>query len=261
MAELEYMTVPLAIKQLPDGEDANIFKFEGMASTFDLDLDQEHFVPGAFKASLKKETPVILWQHDRHEPIGVPSQIKETDDGLFMVGDLPKADTFVSGRVIPQMKIGSIKSMSVGFRREKSEMDENTGIRALIQVALKEVSLVTFPANPKAMISGFKSMNMNEAERKEFLTFLVKELGGNPKVYNVNDVKEMTQREFEKVLRDSGLFSKEASTTVASYFKHLGEPDNKVSEAIRKMNADLPDLKQIKASNLLATLNQKLESL
>lgn len=236
---LEYIDVPFEVKQLPDEADPKIFKFEGMASTFgNIDLVDDIIMPGAFQESLMKQTPVILWQHDRWEPIGMPSEIKETPQGLFMVGDLPRADTFVSGRVIPQMEIGSIKTMSIGFRIKESNMDNDTGIRTIIKLDLHEVSLVTFAANPLAMIEGFKALHLDDNEKKEFLSEVVKALGGNLKPYTIDDVKGLTQRDFEKVLRESGLFSKEAAVVMASQTKNSGEPSPKMELSDIKFNIE-----------------------
>lgn len=252
---LEYINVPLEIKEIPDKDD-NIFRFEGHASTFgNIDLVDDIVEPGAFRESLAKFMPVILWQHDRWEPIGMPEEIREDEKGLFMVGALPKEDTFVSGRVMPQMKIGSIKSMSIGFRPKKSDMDETTGIRRLIEIELREVSLVTFPANPMAMISGFKSMGLSPEDRKEFLVELTKAIGGSPKVYGADDVKELTVRNFENILRESGLFSKDAAVMLANNFKGTGEPKPKID-----VGSILKSLNDIEINSQLKSINQRLEN-
>lgn len=154
--KLEYIDVAFEVKQIDDADD-EFFRFEGLASTFgNLDLVDDIVVRGAFIDSLAEKTPVVLWQHRSDEPLGMPEVIRETEQGLFMKAKLPKTDTFVAGRVIPQIKVGSIRSMSIGFRILESEMDQD-GVRLLQKVDLMEVSLVTFPANPMAMVSGFKA--------------------------------------------------------------------------------------------------------
>lgn len=263
---LEWITVPFEMKQL-DGEatDPDFFKFEGLASTFgNIDLVDDIVQAGAFLESLQKQTPVILWQHDRYEPIGMPEEVRENEQGLFLKGKLPRKDTFVSGRVIPQMEVGSIKSMSIGFRVREQNIDMDTGIRTIIKADLMEVSLVTFPANPLAAVSGFKSMvesikglELSGEEKKEFLSEIVKSLGGNHKPYTVEGVKDLTLREFEKVLRESGLFSKEAATVLASKSSLQGEPDE-IKDAISALHNDI---KQSESKSLLRSINQNLENL
>jgi len=202
---LDRIDVAFEIKSLhDDDEDDKFFIFEGLASTFgNLDLVDDIVMPGAFKESIEKQFPVVLWQHNSHEPIGVPVELRETAEGLFIKARLPKDDTFVSGRVIPQLKIGSIKTMSIGFFVLEFDMDDSM-IRKLIKLDLKEVSLVTFPANPRAVITDVKAIT-------------------------VEDVKKVTSRRmFEKFLRDAGL-SKSAAEIAAS---------NKFNESLRGEPAD-----------------------
>lgn len=154
---MEYMQVEFEVKQILD-EDDGFFRFEGMASTFgNIDLVDDIVEKGAFTESLQNRTPIILWQHFSDEPIGMPEMIMENEDGLFLRARLPIDDTLVKGRVIPQVKVGSIRTMSIGFRIPPggAEIDAD-GIRRLKRVDLLEVSLVTFPANPMATVTGFK---------------------------------------------------------------------------------------------------------
>ena len=252
---LDRINVPFEIKQF-DEEDDDFFIFEGFASAFgNLDLVDDIVMPGAFKESIEKQFPVILWMHNRHEPIGMPMELRETTQGLFIKGKLPKDDDFVSGRVIPQMKVGSIGAMSIGFIALKEEFDlDDPRIRKLTKVNLKEISLVTsgFEANPEAIITGFKSLAeiLNKTEisdkDKSFLLKNIQENNEDGKQITVEDVKKITtRRKFEKCLRDVGL-SKKAAEIAAS---------NKFNESLRGEPADDDELK-----NALATITQELDS-
>lgn len=156
---LDRIDVPFEIKQFNE-EDDDFFVFEGFASTFgNLDLVDDIVMRGAFVNSIEKQLPVVLWQHSSHEPIGITIKAEETSEGLFVRGQLPKDDTFVKGRVAPQMRIKSIKAMSIGFRIIDQELDlEDPRIRRIKEVDLLEISLVTFPANPKAVITAVKTV-------------------------------------------------------------------------------------------------------
>lgn len=138
-------------------EDAEYFTFEGYASTFgNVDYGDDVIVKGAFIESLKENSQVpILWQHQMSNPIGVSIQLIEDDKGLFIKGRLPRDDRDVSGKVIPQMKVGSIKEMSIGFFTEESDMIDS--IRYIKKIMLYEVSLVTKAMNNKAKVENFKS--------------------------------------------------------------------------------------------------------
>lgn len=152
----EIKTFPFEVKAT--AEENNIFTFEGYASTFNnIDYGDDVVIRGAFANSLAKNSQVpILWQHQMSEPVGVSVQLYEDDKGLFIKGNLPKDDTLVSGRIIPQMKVGSIKEMSIGFFTKNFDMAKD-GIRLLKEIDLFEVSLVTKAMNAQALVSGFKS--------------------------------------------------------------------------------------------------------
>jgi len=196
---MEKLTVPFEIKEMSDKDD-KFFVFEGLASTFgNTDLVDDIVDKGAFANSLAIRMPKVLWQHDTAEPIGMPEQIMETEQGLFMKARLPKDDTFVSGRVIPQLKVGSISSMSIGFTVK--DFDVVGEIRHLKEVELFEISLVTFPANTKAEVTWFKSIT-------------------------IDDLKEVqTRKEYNQLLKGCGIFSKQAREFLAAQWA-LGNPDS-----------------------------------
>lgn len=161
--EKKFMSVPFELKELHDDEGEGMFMFEGFASTFgNLDLDDDVIDKGAFKKSLAKRKPKLLWQHSLDEPLGVFTSIEESSAGLFVKAKMPLEDTFVSGRVRPQIKIGSITSMSIGFFIVESTFNRETEIRTIHEVELFEISLVSIPANPKAVITSFKRADMDD---------------------------------------------------------------------------------------------------
>lgn len=240
--EIQHIDVGFEIKQLDVDADPDFFIFEGLASTFgNIDLGEDIVQAGAFRESLEKELPVILWQHDRWEPIGVSIEAKEITEGLFIKGKLPRKDTFVSGRVIPQMDVGSVRKMSIGFIPVEVHLDNETGVRTLIKVILKEVSLVTFPMNPLANVTAFKC--------------------------EVGQAKEIkTKRDFEKALRESGAFSREAATMLTKHFVYQGEPgeddqgdpdeEEKALALLNEMKLDDPEM-----ISGLKSMNRKLGEL
>jgi len=179
-----HLEFDFAIKSLHDDEeDDEFFIFEGFASTFgNVDHDGEVMVRGAFTDSLAKRIPVVLWQHNTREPIGMPIEVRETDQGLFIKARLPKADTFVTGRVIPQMKVGSVTKMSIGFfiLDSEDELVEGRRITHIKKVELFEFSLVTFPSNEQASVTGMKSLKEIE-DPKDLRSYLKDELGLNCK--------------------------------------------------------------------------------
>ena len=160
ICENKKLTIPFEVKQVKEDED--FFYFSGYGSTFgNIDRGDDVIEKGAFVESLKNEMPKLLWQHKMSEPLGIFTNAFEDDRGLFVTGKMPKSDDFVRGRVIPQIKVGSISSMSIGFSIPSDGAEirkmESGSVRFIKKVNLFEISLVTIPMNTEADITGFKS--------------------------------------------------------------------------------------------------------
>ncbi len=168
--KLEYKSFPFEVKEFR--QDEKYFYFEGYLSTFgNEDRGGDVVVKGAFIASLKEHSPSLFWSHDSKEPLGIFDEIYEDEVGLYVKGKMPLNDTLVSGRIIPQMEIGSIKSMSIGYSiwGEKG-CDFEKDIRYLRKLYLWEGSLVTIPMNDQAVLKsksiGFQN-NLPISEKKQ----------------------------------------------------------------------------------------------
>lgn len=159
---MDRLTLPFEVKQLEqEGEN---FTFKGHLAAFNnIDLDRDIIEKGAFADFLveskergKKNVPVF-WSHKSNEPIGIfplPG-MSEDSKGLLVTGQLPKDDSFVSGRVIPQIKIGSVSQMSIGYSVIDFKMKGS--IRHLTKLHLWEGSLTAIPSNENAIITSFKN--------------------------------------------------------------------------------------------------------
>lgn len=149
----DYLDIPFQIKAVsPDG------LFSGYGSVFNVvDSYQEVVTAGAFADSLKSRMPSLLWQHRSGEPIGVYTQVREDNVGLHVDGKLA-LKTARGAEAYELLKMGAISGLSIGFVTREDSYDKVTGIRTLKKVDLWEVSLVTFPANDAARISGVKSI-------------------------------------------------------------------------------------------------------
>lgn len=162
MQQKEYKTFNIESLEQKEQNSNEFFYFEGYASVFNnVDYDEDVILKGAFTKSLKKfndkKKMPLLWQHNMKQPIGVAETLKETEKGLYIIGKLPKSG-FVESDVIPQVKIGSVGEMSIGFFVKDSEV--KNGIRYIKEVDIFETSLVTIAANNQATIDSFKSANL-----------------------------------------------------------------------------------------------------
>ena len=170
--------------------------FSGYASVFDnVDSYGDIVRKGAFVESIgewvaKGKMPPILWNHDPSDPIGVYTKMQEDDKGLFVEGRLLIDDVPRAKQTHALMKAGVIDGLSIGYRVKEYLYNVDEEVTDLIKLSLREVSIVTFPANPETRIEAVKSRL---------------------------DAGELpTLPEFEKFLREAG-FSKSQATAIAGH--------------------------------------------
>lgn len=197
--------------------------FSGYASVFDnVDSYGDIVRKGAFVESIseweaKGKMPPILWNHDPSDPIGVYTKMQEDDKGLFVEGRLLIDDVPRAKQTHALMKAGVIDGLSIGYRVKEYLYNVDEEVTDLIKLSLREVSIVTFPANPETRIEAVKSRL---------------------------DAGELpTLPEFEKFLREAG-FSKSQATAIAGH-------------GLRKLLSDsVPEAKSIQnALNILKGTN------
>jgi len=144
-------------------------EFEGYGSIFgNTDLGNDVIQKGAFKRSLRKRGPKkvkLLYQHKTDMPIGVFDEIREDDKGLFVKGRLA-LETQAGREAYELMKMGALDGLSIGFKVDPKgySYERRTKKRVIEEVDLMEVSLVTFPMNPKAMVRSVKGAEISIRE-------------------------------------------------------------------------------------------------
>ena len=139
-----------------------VFNFEGYASTFgNVDRHGHEIDRHAFDNHLGKNDVKMLLLHNQFElAIGIWTEIKTDDHGLYVKGSMPLDDARVKEQIIPQMKIGSVDSMSIGIYiydyKPINNAEGKISHYRLTDVELIEISIVNFPANDKAKISAIQ---------------------------------------------------------------------------------------------------------
>lgn len=152
------------------GEDHEEYgSFEGYGSVFgNKDLGNDVIEKGAFAQSLKKKKPhmvKLLYQHKSDMPIGVFDELREDDHGLYIKGRLA-LKTQAGAEAYELLKMGALDGLSIGFRVNPDQVsyDKRNNKRLIKEVDLMEVSLVTFPMNPKATVRSVKGREMSIRE-------------------------------------------------------------------------------------------------
>lgn len=171
--------------------------FSGYGSTFDnVDAHGDTIAPGAYKETLKYwkkrgKYPKMLVQHGFSEtglPVGKWTRMEEDDKGLKVEGQLFPPETELLTHIRIAMKAGELDGLSIGYKAidvQWPKIGENFR-RKLKSIDLFEVSIVTFPADANSRVQTIKA----------------------------SDIK--TRRDFERMLRDSGMFSKQDAVRMAS---------------------------------------------
>lgn len=190
------------------GSESAVGTFEGYGAVFgNVDAHGDLIAPGAFKKTLKawkaaKKLPPMLLQHaggmfsqtaSDLVPIGVWDEMSEDDTGLAVRGHLIALDTDRGKSVHAAMRERALDGLSIGYRpitvTEGSKPTDPR--RTLKELDLVELSVVTFPANADARVEAVKA------------------------------AVGMTEREFERFLRDAGFSREQAKTITASGYKAL----------------------------------------
>jgi hypothetical protein len=159
------------LKAVDDDEEG---RFEGYASIFgNKDLGGDVVQEGAFRKSLGRRKPKqvkMLMQHKTDMPIGVYDKIKEDENGLKVEGRLALG-TQLGKEAYELLKMGALDGLSIGYKADpkKQVYDERKRKRYLKEVDLMEISLVTFPMNPKAQITAVKACDRTIRDWEKFL--------------------------------------------------------------------------------------------
>lgn len=137
-------------------------EFEGYASVFGVtDSDGDIFLPGAYKSALSSQSrPVNMYfnHRTRELPVGKFMSLAEDSKGLIVRGELTKG-LAVAGDLEAAMRHGTVQGLSVGVMFTRDDYDPISTGRAFKNVSiLREISIVTEPANPSATIEVIKSL-------------------------------------------------------------------------------------------------------
>lgn len=196
--------------------------FSGYGSVFgNVDLKNDVIMPGAYADVLASGAPVDVYvNHDWMSgqlPVGRWSDLKEDDRGLRGSAELVMQMHRASD-AYHAMKAGLVSGLSVAIIPDPKAINRRgDGVREIHRVkALKEISIVTDPANPAAQVMAIKFAEFSDA---------IEEIG--------------TIREFESFLRDAGGLSKGAAQALTARAKVLFNEREAGEQIDAKQLADL----------------------
>lgn len=169
---MEKYIIPFEVKQVK--EEDEFYKIEGLASTTDIDLGDDVVAANAIVDSVKRiGVPAFRHQHDsKAGPLGVFDVIKQDGNKTRVEAKLAKRDDDGNllarmSEVVANAKLGAYKGLSIGFNILERRFED--GIRFLEKINVIEISLVDFPMNQNAILTGVKSADtikqIEEAEK------------------------------------------------------------------------------------------------
>jgi len=151
MITTQYM--PGVIKDFGESDDQRIVA--GWASTPSEDREGDTIEPEAFAGSLGSRLK-LLFNHQQDQPVGKIVKAEVRDAGLWIEGRIAKG-TAKADEVWTLIEQKILDSFSVGFlpkEWEPMKKGDTLGPKRFTQAELLEVSIVTIPANPNAVMTG-----------------------------------------------------------------------------------------------------------
>lgn len=125
---------------------------EGFANKNVVDRGNDRIEPGAFDLTNFNKNPIMFFNHDPMLEIGAVTEVKKTDEGLFIKGLISNSDDDFTKRVRNNIKQGILRSFSVGFDLHDEEKDGD-GVNVIKSAELMEVSIVGIPMNQDSQFS------------------------------------------------------------------------------------------------------------
>jgi HK97 family phage prohead protease len=163
--------------------------FEGYGAVFDVEHPTSSWLlgpewkdiirPGAFKKTLAEHKklgtrPNMLLMHEPGEVVGVWQSIEEDKDGLLTKGLVSLNAKMPNGAGVHElMKMGALTGESIGFQAQKVVLHQELKLRELLEVKVREVSIVDDPGGPTARITDVKSATKNP----KFIERLLRDAG------------------------------------------------------------------------------------
>lgn len=114
---------------------------------------------------VKFQNPMpFLWQHDAGKPIGTVKFDEPTEDGITFEAELPvieEAGTLKDrvDEAWQSIKLGLVRAVSIGFKAIEYAFIEGTNGIRFIESEVFELSAVTIPAQPEAVMTSIKNMD------------------------------------------------------------------------------------------------------
>jgi len=155
---------------------------EGYAATWDRDLGGDRFEKGAFRDIIKADFPQnrIKIYREHRQAIGLPVELKEDGEGLFVRAEIVPGDTVDGDETLnlADRKVYDAFSVCWVPDRKTLRIENNGGERTRVipkVAALPHIGILADPMNPQAVVTAVKSVEPIEIlERLDKIEALIK---------------------------------------------------------------------------------------
>ena len=240
-------------KAIDENEDGSV-NIKGYASTNDQDRAGDIVDPTAWsKGGIGnyENNPIILFNHDYHNPIGKTTELGVDERGLKIKGKISKS----AGKVSELIKEGVLGAFSVGFRVKDADYIEETDGYRIKDAELFEISVESVPANQAATFSVAKAFDSDD-EYQDWKSNFVKigqstDVDSPEATVNQTVLKETKMSETKENF-DLEEFAKEVAKKTATEIamaqaEKQAKADAEAEEAAEKVAAEEADIQEKKA--------------
>lgn len=168
----KFLTSQEKFNVIDDNEES--IKIEGYANKAIVDRGMDLILGKAWDIENFKKNPQLLFQHGHDSrignmPIGSVTDVKITEDGLFIKASVMPTDNPDFKHLGKLIKHGILRTFSVGFNPVNASIN-NEGIRVVDKAELLEVSVVNVPMNQDSTFSiSSKEFYSDKAQTKAFI--------------------------------------------------------------------------------------------
>lgn len=190
--------------------------FSGYGAVFgNIDSHGDVIDKGAFAKSLREwegkgKLPKMLLHHggffgpvDDLLPIGKWTSMEENSKGLKVEGELFALNTDRGALIYEGLKSGELDGLSIGYRARKYTMGTKPQdpTRTLHDIDLREVSIVTWGSNDKALIGQVKSADIDAISTLSEAEDFLREAGGR---FSKSTARDFVSRLTKIARREAG---------------------------------------------------------
>jgi hypothetical protein len=207
---------------------------EGILSTDDVDQGDDRVEVQAVIDSFKEYgLPTFLHQHDGFSgmPLGIVTEYKRTENGVWIKSEIIKGIKF-NDDIVAKARHGEYGGLSIGYKA--TEVEWIGPIRVIKELRIRDASLVVFPMNESAVLTGVKNIEGLE-----------------------------TLKDIEKNLREEGGYSRKATEAIISKIKSLNlgeqEEEDKLGDQVNE-DEEKSEKENEEIKNSLSTLLDELKT-